>query len=42
VTDGGTTAYLMKILADDEDWEAVVDEVVGVFDSIQWKLYEGG
>ena len=41
VTNGGTTAYFMKIFANDEDWDAVVDEVVSVFDSIEWKLYTG-
>jgi hypothetical protein len=41
VTDGGTTAYLMKILSDDADWNDVVGDVISVADAIQWKLYQG-
>lgn len=42
VTDGGTTAYLLKVYAPDETWDAVVDQVLAVFDSIKWTLYTGG
>lgn len=42
VTDGGAVVYFLKVYARDDRWDAVVEEVVPVFDSIVWKLLPAG
>ena len=41
-SDGGTIAYFFNMYARDENYDALLQQVVTVISSIEWKLYTGG
>ncbi len=41
VSDGGTIGYFFNIYAPDENYAAVLEDVVDIWPSIEWKLFTG-